>query len=71
MGHDEALLEVGRVRKPHGLRGELVVTFFSEYSSVMPLGNHPGARLFTRIPWRAHSAAMPRVNCANADFDAA
>ncbi len=30
MGHDEALLEVGRVRKPHGLRGELVVTFFSD-----------------------------------------
>lgn len=30
MGHDGALVEVGRVRKPHGLRGELVVTFFSD-----------------------------------------
>lgn len=30
MGDDRPLIEVGRVRKPHGLRGELLVSFFSD-----------------------------------------
>lgn len=43
MGHDEPLLEVGRVRKPHGLRGELVVTFFSDLAE----RREPGATFAT------------------------
>ncbi len=43
MGPDEALLEVGRVRKPHGLRGELVVTFFSDLEA----RREPGAEFET------------------------
>ncbi len=59
MGHDEALLEVGRVRKPHGLRGELVVTFFSDLAE----RREPGAEFDTdRGPLRLLSARPHQGN---------
>jgi 16S rRNA processing protein RimM len=51
----EELLEVGRIQRAHGLRGELTVNFTTNRSERWA----PGARLMIAGEWRTVSASRP------------
>lgn len=59
------LLEVGRVGRPHGIRGEVMVTLSSDRTERLD----PGSRLMCRGSWLTVVSAVPHTNRWRVRFD--
>jgi 16S rRNA processing protein RimM len=56
--HDPDLLEVGRIGRPHGVRGEVMVTLSSDRTERL----EPGSRLQCRGVWLTVVRSTPHTN---------